>query len=366
MNQRGFPMLPKLEPRTAPSTGWVYSAPLLAITLTLLAGGLLFGGLGYPPLQALSVFFLYPLSSADGIAELLVKAIPLCLIAIGLSVGFRANVWNIGAEGQLTLGAIVGSVVGLTWYDNPAWWVLPLMLLGGIVGGMAWAAIPALLRASFNASEILVSLMLTYVGNLVLIYLVHGPLRDPMGYNFPKSKAFPDEELLPILLEGSRLHAGLILALVAVVVAWFVMDQTLAGFRLKVIGEAPVAGGYAGFSHKRAIWASLLTSGGLAGLAGVIEITGPIGQLQPAISPGYGFTAIIVAFLGRLHPLGIALASLLVALSYLGGESVQMQLHLPIAVTGVFQGLLLFFLLGADVLIRYRVRWPKRLERVIP
>jgi simple sugar transport system permease protein len=189
-------------------------------------------------------------------------------------------------------------------------------------------------------------------------------LRDPQGYNFPKSKSFPDNELLPILFDGTRLHIGLIFTGIVVVLAWFVMSRTLVGFRIKVMGLTPVAGGYAGFSQKLVIWLSFLISGGLAGLAGVIEVTGPIGQLQPGISPGYGFTAIIVAFLGRLHPLGIALASMLVALSYLGGESVQMQLHLPIAVTGVFQGLLLFFLLAADVLIRYRLRWVPSQRRI--
>lgn len=349
----------KLEPRAQPSVFWVYGAPTLAVILTLIAGTILFGGLGYPPLQAMYTFFVDPIASWDGWSELLVKATPLCLIGIGLSIGFRGNVWNIGAEGQLTAGAIAGSVVGLYWYDSDGWWVLPLMLIAGIAGGIVWAAIPAFLKATFHASEILVSLMLTYVANYLLTYLIEGPLRDPAGFNFPKSKAFPDNETLPILVDGSRLHIGVIFAVATVVIAWVVMSRTFVGFRIKVMGLTPVAGGYAGFSQKAVTYLTFIVSGGLAGLAGVVEVTGPIGQLQPGISPGYGFTAIIVAFLGRLHPVGIALASLLVALSYLGGESVQMQMHLPLAVTGVFQGMLLFFLLAADVLIRYRVRWPR-------
>ncbi len=350
----------KLVKRATRSQAMIYLTPVLALLFTLLAGVLLFQFLGVPPIEALYAFFVEPVSSIYGLAELGVKATPLILIAVALSLGFRANVWNIGAEGQLILGAVTGGGIALLFYGIDGFFVLPLILIAGVLGGMFWAAIPAFLRTRFNANEILSSLMLTYVASLLLSYLVHGPWRDPDGYNFPESRLFHDAALLPIILEGSRLHLGAIFALFAALTAWLLLSRSLIGFQLKVIGAAPKAGRYAGFSQNRIIWLSLLITGAAAGLAGVVEISGPIGQLLPTISPGYGFTAIIVAFLGRLHPIGVVFAGLLMALSYLGGESAQISLNLPLAVTGVFQGLLLFFLLATDVLIHYRLQWIPR------
>lgn len=346
----------RLEARGQASPGWIYGAPVLAVGLTLVAGGILFAALGYEPLEALAVFFLSPLNSAYGVAELAVKATPLALCAVGLAIGFRGNVWNIGAEGQLVMGAVAGGGIALALYDVEGWFVLPLMIVGGMLGGMAWGAIPAFLKTRFHTSEILVSLMLTYVAGLILSWLVHGPWRDPEGFNFPESRLFHDAAVLPVLWEGTRLHIGALFALLAVAGAWVLVARTFVGFQVKVLGMTPQAGGYAGFSQKWVVWLAFMISGGLAGLAGMVEVAGPIGQLQPTVSPGYGFTAIIVAFLGRLHPVGILLAALLMALSYLGGEAVQIGLGLPLAVTGVFQGMLLFFLLACDILIRYRVR----------
>lgn len=352
-------MLPRLESRGQAAQGWVYGAPVLAAVLTLVSGAILFAALGFDPLEALYTFFVLPLSSTYGLAELTVKATPLTLCAIGLALGFRGNVWNIGAEGQLTIGAICGGGVALAFYEVEAWWVLPLMVMAGALGGMAWGAIPAFLKTRFHASEILVSLMLTYVAGLFLSYLVTGPWRDPDGFNFPESRLFHDAAILPVLWDGTRLHLGAVFALIAVLTGWFVIARTFVGFQIKVMGLTPAAGGYAGFSQRRIVWLAFLVAGALAGIAGMVEVSGPIGQLQPTVSPGYGFTAIIVAFLGRLHPVGILLAALLMALSYLGGEAVQIGLGLPLAVTGVFQGMLLFFLLACDVLIRYRVRFGK-------
>ncbi len=349
-------MLLKLVRRPEASRSMVLLSPLIALGLTLLSGIALFMFMGANPGQALYAFFIEPLTSLYGWGELGVKATPLALIAMALSIGFRAGVWNIGAEGQLTLGAICGAGVALWFHDIEGFWILPLMILCSILGGMAWAAVPAFLRTRFNANEILVSLMLTYVAILLLSYLVHGPWRDPDGFNFPESRVFNDSATVPIILDGTRLHFGWLLAMAAVAGAWILMARTLIGFQVKVIGEAPAAGRYAGFSINRIIWFALMLSGGAAGLAGLLEVAGPIGQLQPTISPGYGFTAIIVAFVGRLHPVGVLLASHLVALSYLGGESAQITLNLPLAVTGVFQGMLLFFLLASDVLIHYRIR----------
>ena len=347
----------RLEPRAQRSTAALLLSPLLAVGLTLLAGSVLFALLGFPPVKAMTAFFIKPLDSAYGLAELAVKATPLLLCAIGLAVGFRANIWNIGAEGQLLMGAIAGSGVALFLRpENGAPWVLPAMFVAGALGGMAWAAIPAFLKLRFNASEILTSLMLTYVAGLFLRWLVNGPWRDPDGYNFPQSPLFEADAVIPPLINGTRLGFGALLALGVALGGWFLLSRTFLGFQIKVIGMTSAAAGYAGFSRTRVTWISLLLSGALAGIAGLNEVAGPIGQLTPFVSPGYGFTAIIVAFLGRLHPLGILFASLLVALSYLGGESAQISMGMPVAATGVFQGMLLFFLLACEVLVRYRLR----------
>ncbi len=346
----------RLEARPEPSrvAGWL--APLIAAAATLVVGFVLFSALGKDPVQAFRAFFLKPVADLYGVSELLLKASPLMLIATGLAAGYRANVWNIGAEGQLLVGAIAGGGLALAFHDAASPLLLPAMIVAGALGGMAWAAIPAFLRTRFNANEILVSLMLVYVATHLLSWLVHGPWRDPEGFNFPQSKLFHDAATYAPLLEGTRLNAGLLVALGVVALGYVFMQKSLAGFQMRVAGLAPAAANYAGISSRRTVWLGLLAGGACAGIAGVQEAAGPVGQLLPSLSPGYGFAAIIVAFVGRLHPLGIVLASLLMSLLYLGGESAQLNLALPSAVTGLFQGTLLFFLLAADVLVHYRLR----------
>lgn len=347
----------RLEPRPAPSRGWTYASPLLALALTVLIGVTLFALLGKDPLRGLQVFFWEPVKSAYALGELLVKATPLLLIALGLAVCFRSNVWNIGAEGQYILGAISGGGVALLATPETGRWIVPALLLAGVLGGMAWAALTALLRDRFHANEILVSLMLVYVASLLLSYLVFGPWKDPQGYNFPQTRMFERVTQIPRLWPGTRVHVGLLLALAAAAGLWVFLFRTRAGFAQQVGGLAPAAARYAGFSSRRALWLALLLSGGLAGLAGALEVAGPIGQLTPYVPAGYGFAAIIVAFVGRLHPVGMVLSALLMSMFYIGGELAQSRLGLPKSITGVFQGLLLFTLLACDTLIAYRVRW---------
>jgi ABC-type uncharacterized transport system permease subunit len=347
----------RIEARTEISKPMIYAAPVVAVVLTMLAGLALFKIMGHNPFEALHTFFIEPVSSIDGLSELGVKGTPLILIAIGLSFGFRANVWNIGAEGQLTIGALAGGALALAFYEVESVFLLPGMIIVAAIGGMAWAAIPAFLKTRFNANEILTSLMLTYIGLLILSLLIHGVMKDPDGMNFPESRLFHDSAILPVILEDTRLHAGFLIALAAVATAWIILGRHLIGFQIRVIGMAPRAASFAGFDQNKMIWLTFLIAGAAAGIAGVSEIAGPIGQITPVISPGYGFTAIIVAFLGRLHPVGIFCAGMLMALSYLGGENAQIEMNMPNAVTGVFQGMLLFFLLGCDVLIKYRLRF---------
>ena len=347
----------RLQPRLHTAKWLDWASPLMAIVLTLLVSSLMFWVLGTDPVEALEVFFIQPVSSLYGVSELLLKATPLILIGIGLSFGFRAGIWNIGAEGQLVMGGVAAGAVALALSEVNSSWILVLMALAGVLGGMAWGALPALLRTRFNTNEILTSLMLTYVAGLFLSLMVHGPLKDPDGFNFPESALFHDAALLPVLFDQGRAHIGFILALILAPLASYLFARHLLGFQLRLQGQAPKAARFAGFSESRMVWTAFLLGGGLAGLAGMMEVSGSVGQLVPVISPGYGFTAIIVAFLGRLHPVGIVPAGLLMALSYMGGEAAQISLSLPNAVTGVFQGMLLFFLLGSAVISQYRIVW---------
>jgi simple sugar transport system permease protein len=347
----------RLEVRPQPSARWGYASPLLALLITVLIGVILFAVLGKDPLRGLQVFFWEPIKSTYALSELMVKATPLLIIALGLAVCFRSNVWNIGAEGQFVIGAICAAGVALMADKTTGPWIVAAVLLAGVAGGILWSGIVALLRDRFNANEILVSLMLVYVAVQVLNFLVYGPWKDPMGYNFPQTKTFDSVTQIPKLMQGSRVHIGLLLALAGVASVWIFLFRTYAGYAQLVGGLAPAAARYAGFSSRKALWVALLSSGGAAGLAGALEVAGPIGQLTPYVPAGYGFAAIIVAFVGRLHPVGIVFSAILMSMFYIGGELAQSRLGLPKSITGVFQGLLLFALLACDTLIAYRVRW---------
>ncbi len=350
----------RFEARGQPSAGWAVGSPLLALLVTTLIGMALFVALGKDPWRGVELFFVEPIRDGYAWGELMVKATPLLLIALGLAVCFRSNVWNIGAEGQFVLGAIAGGGVALLGNAETGGWLNALVLLAGVMGGMAWAGVVAWLRDRFNANEILVSLMLVYVAIQLLYYLVFGPWKDPMGFNFPQTRNFEEGALVPLLFEGSRVHLGLPLALLAAAGAWLLLFRTKLGFAQQVGGLAPRAARYAGFSSRSALWLALLISGGCAGLAGALEVAGPVGQLTPYVPVGYGFAAIIVAFVGRLHPLGIVLSAILMSMFYIGGELAQSRLGLPKSITGVFQGLLLFSLLACDTLVAYRLRWVRR------
>ena len=349
----------KLEARPQTSKLMSLLSPVLALAITVLIGTVLFVLLDKDPLRGLQMFFVEPLRSLSALSELAMKATPLMLIALGLAVCFRSNVWNIGAEGQFVIGAVAAAGVAIHADKDTGRWIVAAVLAAGVLGGMAWSAIVALLRDRFNASEILVSLMLVYVADQVLGYMVYGPWKDPAGFNFPQTITFLKSTQVPRLFPGLRVNIGLLLALAAVGAFWILLFRTYAGFQLQVGGLAPAAARYAGFSSRRALWTALLLSGGMAGLAGALEVAGPLGQLTPYVPAGYGFAAIIVAFVGRLHPVGIIFSALLMSMFYIGGELAQSRMGLPKSLTGVFQGLLLFTLLACDTLVAYRVRWQR-------
>ena len=350
----------KLEARPQPSNLWSYGSPVLALLITVLIGTIMFMALGKDPLKGLEMFFWLPIKNGYALGELLVKATPLLIIALGLAVCFRSNVWNIGAEGQYIMGAIFAAGVALMADPTTGTWIVVPIIGAGVLGGMLWASLTAVLRDRFNANEILVSLMLVYVAVQVLSYLVGGPWKDPQGFNFPQTKMFDTVTRIPRLFDGSRVRIGVLLALVGVAGLWVFLFRTRAGFSLQVGGLAPAAARYAGFSSRRALWTALLISGGAAGLAGALEVAGPIGQLTTYVPAGYGFAAIIVAYVGRLHPVGMVFSAILMSMFYIGGEMAQSRLGLTKSLTGVFQGLLLFSLLACDTLVNYRLSFKGR------
>lgn len=358
-----------LEPRPQTSKLWIAITPLLAVLATMIAGGILFAFLGKDPFVSIRLIFWDPLFGDFAFyyrPQLLVKGAPLILIAIGLSLGFRANIWNIGAEGQYIIGAICGAAVGLAFYPMESWIIFPLMILAGAAGGMLWAMIPAILKVRYGTNEILVSLMLVYVAEKLLASMSLGLLKNPEGHGFPGSRnlrdyasAFNDE-----LFSGTGMHWGVAAAFIAVILAYILLNRHMLGFQIRLTGQAPRAARFAGVNPPRLILFCLGTSGMLAGLAGMFEVSGPSGQISIDFNTGYGFTAIIVAFLGRLHPVGILLAGLLLALTYIGGDIAQGQLNLPAAAIQLFQGMLLFFLLAVDLLSNFRIRLNQRKESI--
>ena len=358
----------RLEKRPSPSAFWQWATPVLAVILTMIAGGIMFALLGKNPVEAIRTIFWDPLFNEQFASysrpQLLVKAGPLILIAVGLSLGFRAGIWNIGAEGQYIMGAIFGAAVGLALYPVETRWVFPLMVVAGIFGGWLWAMIPAILKTRFNTNEILVSLLLVYVAQNILASMSIGLLRNPEGGGFPGSRNLSQIPAManPELIPGTGMHWGVVAAFVVVIAAYILLQRHILGYHIKLAGQAPKAARFAGVSPSRLVLLCMGLSGALAGMAGLFEVAGPSGQISIDFNVGYGFTAIIVAFLGRLNPIGILLAGLLMALTYIGGELASFMLALPAAAIQAFQGMLLFFLLAVDLLTNYRIRFGTKRE----
>lgn len=348
--------------RDAASKLAMFGAPVLALLLTCLTSLVLFSALGVPAGKALHALLLKPFLSWYSFTEVLLKMAPLLLIAQGLAIGFRANVFNIGAEGQFIIGAVCASAFPVYFPDGNFPMMLPAMIIAGGLGGMAYAGIAAGLRTRFGASEILVTLMLSLIAVQVLNYLLLGPWKDPRGFNFPQSVMFPDNALLPLLFENVRPNISLIFALLGSAFAYLMMERHFRGYQLRTAGLAPKAALYAGFSAPRMIWLSLALSGLAAGIAGASEVAGPLGQLQRSVATGYGYAAIIVAYVGGLRPIGIIASSFLISVLYIGGDSATVSAGLPVAAVEVFQGMLLSFYLLTFTLIRFRIQ----IDRGVP
>ncbi|HEY4202987.1 MAG TPA: ABC transporter permease [Devosiaceae bacterium] len=346
----------KLEKRPAPSRLMLYLTPIGAVVATMIVGAIIFTLIGYNGLAAVYQVFVAPVVTSYKWQDLAVKASPLILIGVGLAVTNRAALWNIGAEGQYVVGALAGTGIGLLTQNMTGPWILPAMIVAGFIGGALWGAIPALLRTQFRVNEALSSLMMTYVGIHLMNYLVTGPWKDPTGFSFPQTPLVTYDQTMPTLIPGTLVHYGVLFTIIIALIVWVLMSRAVFGFQVRVVGSAPNAARHGGFSAKRAVWLVFLLSGGLAGLAGIFEVTGPFSQMSLGFPQNYGFTAIIVAFLGRLNPIGVIIAGVVLAITYVGGDMAQSALQLPNASKGIFQALMLFFLLASDILVRYRLR----------
>jgi simple sugar transport system permease protein len=347
----------RFERVLVPSRAATVLVPILSILLALIACGVVLLASGQNPFEVYRAMVQGSLGDRFAIAETLVKTIPLLLAGLGVSIAFRMQLWNIGAEGQFYLGAIAATGTALYLVpDWPAVLLIPAMMIAGLIGGGAWGFIPGVLRAYLGANETITSLMLNYVAILFSEYLILGPWKNPQGFGFPGTKEFPEAAALPHY-GNYRVHLGLVFGLAAAVLLWVALRRTRWGFELGVMGENPRAARYAGMRTRRQIVVVMALSGALAGLAGMSEVAGIAHQLQRNLSPGYGYTAIIVAWLARLDPLGIVGVSFLLAAVLVGGDQLQLAVGLPSSVAPMLQGAILFFLLGGDVLTRYRVRW---------
>ncbi len=348
----------KLEKRREPSVTMLVLTPVVSVLVTMLIGIVVFDLIGIDGLKAVTDIFITPLITSYKWQDVAVKAAPLIIIALGLSVANRAQVWNIGAEGQYIMGALCATGVGIAFGSVGGPLVVTLMVMAGVLGGAAWAAVPAGLRTRFSVNEILSSLMLTYVAGHVLSYLVGGPWKDPEGRNFPVTAPLADSQTLPVW-GTSTVHLGILVALILPFVFWYLMSRSVFGFQVRVVGSAPNAARHGGFDGRQTIWLAMTISGAMAGLAGALEFTGVLHKMDLGFPSGYGFTAIIVCFLGRLNPVGCLIAGIVLAVTYVGGQMAQSSVKIPSSTAGIFQAMMLFFILASDILIRYRVKLVK-------
>ncbi len=351
-----------LERRQEPSSWAAALAPVLSVVCALCAGAIMLGLAGVNPLAAYADLVSDPFGSAFGWTETLVKTTPLILTGLAVLLPARMRLWNIGAEGQLQLGAIAATWVVL-WTPlgrSPA--ALPALILAAMVAGALWCLIPAALRTWLSVNETITTLLLNYVALLLVDDLIYGPWKDPGSRGFPLSAPFPPAARLPVLLPGTRVHLGLVLALLAAAATAFVLARARWGLEIRIIGDNPRAARYAGIDVARNIMLVMGIAGALAGLAGAGEVSAVAGRLERGLSPGYGYTAIIVAWLARLNPLATVLVAVLVGALFLGGDALQISLGLPIAVVYMLQGLIFFFVLGGERLAGYRITTRARAE----
>lgn len=299
--------------------------------------------------QVFSVF-----TTSQGINESITRSIPLLLIAVGLCLPFKMGFWNIGAEGQLFMGAFAATAMVLIFPESTSIVLFPLMILAALLMGGIWGAIPAFLKARLQVNEVLTTLMMNFIAILWVDFLVYGQWRDPQGYGFPLTAMFPPDARLP-LLPGTSIHSGILIAIAGAILVYFLLSYTRWGYEIKVAGESQSAAKYAGMSYLLLTLLTMFLSGGFSGVAGMTIVSGIVHRLRHGISPGYGYMAIIIAWLARLNPIGALIVGLLFGGLLVSGDALQIGLGLAFSTVLVFEGLILIFVVGADVLTQYRI-----------
>ncbi len=353
-------MLVKVEKRLETPKIVYIMIPVASILASLLFVGILLLAIGVNPIEAYGVMLVRAFGTKFGITELFVKTAPIVLTGLAVSIPLRAGLWNIGAEGQLYMGAFAASFVAL--YFHPPIIVLPLMVILGMLAGMAWAAVPGILKAKFDLNEIISTLLLNYVAIYWVEFLVYGPMRGKEVYNFPYSDLFPDYAILPRFF-GTRFHAGVVVSFLIAIAIYVLVTKTSYGFAVKVVGSNPKAAEFAGISRRKIIISTMLIGGAIAGFAGMMEVSGLHLRLRAAISPGYGYTGIPVALLARGNPLFVIAAAFLFGLLYVGGSAMQTTFGIPVAIVDVFQALVVLFIIGGDFFTRYSISFGKKVEK---
>ena len=329
--------------------------PIVSIAIALFVAGFLLLASGVNPLEAYREIIYESVGSLYGLSETLVKTTPLIFAGLGVSLAFRMQIWNIGAEGQIYMGAMGASGIALFSGIDNHWLMLTVMFAAAFLCGGCWAGVAGFLRARWKVNEVIVTLLMNYIAILLVDYLVYGPWKDPKGFNFPLTAQFADTARLAEYF-NTRLHSGFFLAVFCALLLYLFMERTIWGYEIKVIGSNPKAAQYAGMRTGMAIFAVLFLSGAIAGIAGFSEVAGLQHRLQHGISPGYGYTAIIIAWLAKRSAIGVVIVSFLMGILLVGGDSLQLLWQLPVAFVYAFQGLVLFFLLASDFFIIYRLK----------
>ena len=343
------------EVRTARSIVLAVLTPIAAILLSLLIGAILITAVDVNPLRAYAALLTGAFGSLNGFSETLVKATPLMLVGLGIVFAFRTRIWNIGGEGQLLLGALGATLAGLYLGGLPSWLLLPATILAGFLFGGLWGAMAGFLKARYGTNEIIVTIMMNYIALYGVSFMNHVPLREAIGI-FPQTDLIVEGARFGRLLPPTRLHAGILVALGLAFVSTVVFQRTTLGYRLKAVGSSPDASRYAGIEVRSTVILSMVLSGGLAGIAGMSEISGIHHRLMDNISSGYGFTGIVVALLGRLHPLGVAVTAIFFGALNVGADSMERTMGLPSPLAFILQALVVLFVLGGDMLTRKAVR----------
>ena len=345
----------KIRKRIIESKKKKITIKIIAVIFALLADAVIFLLMSVDPLRAYYEILRAAFLTEYGLTETIVKFIPLSLISFGLLIVFKAQTWNIGAEGQLLMGAIVATWFALNLGFLPSYIIIPLMYVSGFIAGLSWALIPSILKVKLHVNEVLTTFMMNLIAQKVLEYFVYGPWRDPHGWGFPQTAMFPENARFP-LIAGTRIHyTTLILSLVSGTILYIILEKTTLGYEIKVVGGSIKTARYAGINISKIILLTMIISGGLAGLAGVGEVGGIKFRLNPNVSPGYGYTGIVIAWLGDLNPLGVAIATFLYSGLLVGGDALQVSMQLPQATINIFNGSILFFILAFDFFTRYEI-----------